>query len=1238
MTPKLQGRERNPLWGKLQQTPRRGAPLDQWRALLLWVKLQLAQSFSSAGTTLKLLCRNGGLDELARSFSSAVPLFQWSRREFLLSIGVALAVPPAQAADESVIFPVDLRKPGPYESLRRYIKPGADEFTGERDAMEIEARLQMLHTGVALPLTADFDGTSPNPSRLQALDTEIAIAQFDPADRDFTGGLRAWLASVKDLRFIALPDHVVRFEGRGSIDGKLTARTGHWQMEWEGERLRRFRPLNETRVSRSAPRFVECSTELLGNSKAWKEQLLRGTPYWRARLDSASGIDIYGSNGISAGDIDNDGWDELYVCQPGGLPNRLFKRKPDGTWDDIAAQAGVDLLDDTSCALFVDFRNCGLQDLVVLRSGSPLYFRNEGGGRFRLLKDVFRFASPVQGTFTGMSAADFDNDGRVDLYLCTYVYFQSEDRYRYPVPYHDAQNGPPNFLLRNRLEADGYFEDVTQSSGINQNNNRYSFAPVWCDYDKSGWPSLYVANDFGRNNLYRNRNGKFEDVAQAAGVEDLGPGMCASWFNSSGFDSSGFDSSGDGNPDLYVANMWTPAGQRVVVDPKFPHADSKEAYRRHTRGNSLYLNRGDGTFEERPNADGAAVGRWAWGAEGIDFDNDGVPEILVACGMLTNSKPEDLMSFFWRQVVAKSPAIQAVAPEYENGWNSINQYIREEYSWNGGERNLFYVRKDGRFHDCSGVSGLDFPNDSRTFAVTDLDGDGNLDLVLKSRLGPQVRMLRNVAGRANHSIAFQLRGTKSNRDAIGAVVEIEQSPGKRSRKFVQAGSGYLSQHTKRLYFGLADQTAARRVEVRWPSGDTQTFENLEAGHLYEIREGSAEVTKTAFQKSSVPHPSEPTGDNSVALTATWLLEPVPLPERRDGPAFVLLTDGRHRAPEGVRVHLIDLKQASPETAAAYTIFRRYLFDWRAPLTTPLMILIDGESRAHKIYPSIPPVATLMADLAALAQPGARQKRALPFAGQYVDAPVRNYYKLGAAFASAGYPDQALPYLQAAVAAWSGNFKAWLAIGQVHLESGRLPEARLNLEKALSLNDASPEVWNNLGGVAMGEARNDEALRCFEKMLSLAPESVYGLTNAALALTKLGRSQDAEKLYRRALAISPSDSETADRLGLLLGQQGRLKEAIALFKQALTADPAFASAINNLGVAYVESGQTADAVAAFEYGVRTVPSGDMFYINLARLYVAQSQPEKAKDVLRALLKRVPNHPGASKALEQLGERR
>ena len=167
--------------------------------------------------------------------------FDWSRRGFL-SLGLAALV---RGADDSVVFPVEFRKPGPYEAQRKFIDAGADEFACEREAMEIE---RLLARPEALVLAADFEGVSPEPVRLRAVDSEISIADFG-ASGDFVSGLMAWLAGARSLRFIPLAGHVVRFEAEG--------RTGHWHMEWAAGKLRRFRPLDETRVSRVTPWFVD---------------------------------------------------------------------------------------------------------------------------------------------------------------------------------------------------------------------------------------------------------------------------------------------------------------------------------------------------------------------------------------------------------------------------------------------------------------------------------------------------------------------------------------------------------------------------------------------------------------------------------------------------------------------------------------------------------------------------------------------------------------------------------------------------------------------------------------------------------------------------------------------------------------------------------------------------------------------------------------------------------------------
>jgi tetratricopeptide (TPR) repeat protein len=1129
-------------------------------------------------------------------------------------------------------FPIRLRKSHPYESLFASIQPGHDEFAGEKDAVEITAHLDRLLQTRQLPLTGTFRGLSPLPAHYERVADDIARAKFDAKDTRFSEGLAKWvdsLGSVRSARFYVLPRDRVRYEIASSSQGKLQYRVGTWKQTWEKGSLARFEPVEETLVTSSRTLFQDVTSQVFGSTDSFGQQLLRGVPFWRARLDSACGIDVYGNNGIAVGDIDGDGRDEVYVCQPGGLPNRLYKNRGDGTMEDITERAGVGILDDTTCALFLDLKNIGRQDLVVATMHAPLLFLNQGDGTFRHKPDAFRFENPAQGTFTGMAAADYDGDGRLDLYLCTYIYFQSEDQYKYPVPYYDSENGPPNFLFHNELTAEGtgFFQDVTARTGINQNNDRYSFAPAWCDFDGDGWPDLYVANDFGRNNLYRNEHGRFRDVASETGVDDVGPGMSAAWF----------DYDGDSRPDLYVSNMWTACGQRVVEDAQFAAASNgelRDAYRKHAKGNSLYRNRGDGTFESTGSAESVEMGRWAWGSDGIDFDNDGAPEIYVTCGMLTKSSEEDLMSFFWRQVVSRSPAKNVAAPAYENGWNALNHLIRGDYSWSGREPNVLYARRSKRFYDYSGVSGIDCADDSRAFAVTDFDDDGNLDLLLKSRLGPQVRAFQNHWGRGRKAIAFELRGTRSNRDAIGASVEIQHS-GKRCVRTLQAGSGYLSQHTKRLHFGIGDSTSANII-VRWPSGTQQKFDNLAVGFRHRLVEGSNEVTRTAFRPPTAFAANGPVlnADNRPGLDQAWLLHPVPLPERRQGPGFLCLYAGSKPAyPAEVPFQALDVAAAPSDVAALYGLFRMYLFDYRGALTLPLLLLYDENGQAHKVYQNIPPAGALRADLAALKDPN-RVPRALPFKGRYYSEAKRNYFRLGAAFYWAGYPEQALIYLQEAIHNAPENSKAHLAVGHIHLEAGRHEQARKHLEKALAVNPDSADGWINLGSLEAAQDNHVAALRDFDRALALVPDSTFALVSAGREHGKLGHAEAGRQMLERALEIEPQNAEAANQLGLLLAAQDRRAEAAEFFRRAIASQRDHSGAINNLGVLYMQMQRPNDAIAAFRYGIQVAPDEEILYLNLSRAYMATGEPAKARDILQQLAQRRPDSAMAKKGLAEL----
>ncbi|MGA3205120.1 MAG: FG-GAP-like repeat-containing protein, partial [Bryobacteraceae bacterium] len=1072
-------------------------------------------------------------------------------------------------------YAAHFRKANPFDSALAHIEAGSDEFAFEKQAQEIEGRLAAMLDGKALPLAAGFRGAPVMPKRYVRIAEGVSEAEF--GDGAWEPALAEWIRSlgrVHRARFFVLPGDVVRYE----IASGGAYRVGAWKQAWRDGKLESWRPVSETLVTAPAPLFDDITAYSFAGVDSFHRQLLQGNGWWRARLDAATGITVDGTNGVAVGDIDNDGWDEIYVCQTGGLPNRLYKNRGDATFEDITEKAGVGVLDNCACALFADFRNSGHQDLVVLRDTGPLYFVNRGDGVFTHRPDAFRFRTPAQGAFTGMAAADYDRDGRLDLYLCTYVYFQSEDQSRYPVPYYDARNGPPNFLFRN---AGGFFEDVTAESGMNHNNDRFSFAPAWCDFDGDGWPDLFVANDFGRSNLYRNRNGIFRDEAAAAGVENVAPGMSAAWF----------DYDGDGRPDLYVSNMWTAAGQRVVKDPAFvPGRGLETTWHSHTKGNSLYHNAGDGRFTETDGEEGVAMGRWAWSADGLDFDNDGSPEIFITTGMMTNASEKDLNSFFWRQVVAKSGA------EYENGWNAINQLIREDYSWCGREPNVFYKRIGTRFIDFSGVSGIDFADDSRAFAATDIDGDGNLDLVLKSRLGPQIRILRNNCGLGRRSIALRLRGVESNRDAIGARIEVNGRV-----QYVSAGSGFLSQHSKRVHCGLGEAEQAR-VTITWPSGRTQQFASLRAGMCYEITEGSDSVDAVPFRKrvsiSAVPVQAV----NRPEFGCSWLLDPVPLPDAHKGPGFLLLSAGREDVPPGLPVEVVDVTRASPDLAAQYSIFRRYLFELRTDLELPMLLLIDDRSRAHKFYAEIPSAETLRKDLQTLLA-GGGPELALPFAGQYYSQPRRNHLKLATALYWAGYPDQAIPYLDEVLRQSPDNWRALFALGQIHFEAER---------------------WT-------------AAIENYRAVLRIRPTHFGALLGAGEASARLNDPAEAEKLLRNAMESDPKSADAANQLGLVLAGQNRGGEAKEWFQRAISLDREHAGAINNLGVLYVKLGQTNDAIAAFRYGIEAVPDDETVYLNLGRLYLSLGQREKARDVMQSLLARKPGDPVALRALKELDAR-
>ncbi|MCP3957270.1 MAG: VCBS repeat-containing protein [bacterium] len=412
---------------------------------------------------------------------------------------------------------------------------------------------------------------------------------------------------------------------------------GRWQVPRAGEppRLLSIELESYEEVSvRGRPLFADVTASALGHNDAYRTQVLPGIDHWLGRVSRIAGMSLFGHHGLAVADVNGDGLEDLYACEAGGLPNRLYLQNPDGTATDASAAAGVDWLEWTPSALLIDLDNDGDQDLAAATRRWLLLAENDGGGRFALKRRLSRVvASPAS-----LAAADYDGDGNLDLYVCGYDGDPENRGLPGPFPYHDAENGGRNALLRNM--GDFELEDVTDRVGLGQNNTRFSFAAAWEDADNDGDMDLYVANDFGRNNLYLNDRGRFTDVAPAAGAEDVASGMSVAWG----------DADRDGWMDLYVGNMFSSAGGRVAYQRAFSESTGSAAadLRRMARGNSLFLNAGSRAggntfgFRDASEVAGVTMGRWAWSSKFADLDNDGWQDLVVANGYVSNEDSGDL--------------------------------------------------------------------------------------------------------------------------------------------------------------------------------------------------------------------------------------------------------------------------------------------------------------------------------------------------------------------------------------------------------------------------------------------------------------------------------------------------------------------------------------------------------------------------------------------------------------------
>jgi len=712
-----------------------------------------------------------------------------------------------------------------------------------------------------------------------------------------------------------------RFEAQGGFEALAKMKTGEWRalngkmrLSWQRAKAAAGEPAPEWKIASwkteqlkylasSERLFVEAVDTALrvpeDRAKVRRSQHYEAAvKYYRDGMKSPphpyfAPISANQKEGVAVADIDGDGFDDIYITVRIGT-NMLLRNNGDGTFTEEAAVHGLALPGHTTCALFADFDNDGDLDLILGRSLLRTAYLENRGGKF------YQYASPkfFPMAVISMAAADYNLDGLLDVYLCTYrpaapagaspaggvaqvnegdfdwpdEFFPPElaREYRRRLAEHKQlkggtvldQIGPPNVLLLNR--GGGRFEPAPENSTVGIWRN--SLQATWGDYDQDGDPDLFIANDWAPSNLFRNDGpGGFKDVTAEAGTVAYGFSMGASWG----------DYDNDGREDLYISNMYSAAGRRMTA--RIPGLSAM--FVESAAGNWLYHHEAGDKFVQVAGLESPALtvmnAGWSWGGCFVDFDNDGFLDLYVLSGYFTApeelSSDLDLESNLWRTMVRTDENLSRASFRFSPEWkrtgppDNLGPQIDARlagverqgdkvlvHSLHGHERNHYFMNRGGRaFEDISGISGLDNPADSRGFAVLDYDRDGLPDVALVNANQPLFNLYHNEmgkAGRAGGMIAIRFVGGNRTprpsrefgcRDGYGARVTVDLGEMKLVREH-RCGDGWSTQNSATMIIGIGSHPTVPSLSVRWPSGKTTSTQAVPEGTLLTVYENPAD--------------------------------------------------------------------------------------------------------------------------------------------------------------------------------------------------------------------------------------------------------------------------------------------------------------------------------------------------------------------------------------------------------------
>jgi len=510
---------------------------------------------------------------------------------------------------------------------------------------------------------------------------------------------------------------------------------------------------------------------------------------------------------VSIVDFDRDGWQDIYVTNSGeGSQNRLYRNLGDGAFQDVAAAMGVaDVNQDNTGvsmgAVWGDYDNDGYEDLFLYKWGRPELFRNDQGRGFMRVTE--HAGLPPWINANTAIWLDYNRDGLLDLFIGGY-YAEHLNLWKLtttkvmPESFEYAQNGGRKYMLRNL--GDGKFEDVTEQLGIH--SRRWTLAVVAADLRGTGYPDLFLSNDYGVSELYINEGGTyFKEVGKQTGV---------GFAPKSGMNAAVGDILNQGQFTIYETNI---SEEGILL-----------------QGNNLWVpsvsSAGDQLkYENLARAMGVELGGWSFCAQFGDLNNDGYLDLYLTNGFISADRERNYWYDFSKVAGGNSAIISDVKHWPSMEGRSLSGYQQKRVWLNDGA---------GQFFDVAQVVGVTDTYDGRAVALADLWNRGVLDVVVANQKGPLL-LYKNTVVSDHQWIAFALEGNSSNRSAIGTQVRLFWN-GLEQVQEVSGGSGFGAQNQRRLHFGLGKQPHIEKAVIRWPSGQIQTLTAPQIGIVHQLKE------------------------------------------------------------------------------------------------------------------------------------------------------------------------------------------------------------------------------------------------------------------------------------------------------------------------------------------------------------------------------------------------------------------